>query len=71
MIFIMRSTNSIQQYLSSRSRLVLVGRSVDGSFQAGASSGGDADANEEGDDPAPWTEASQHDAEEADGDPAQ
>jgi hypothetical protein len=71
MIFIMRSTNSIQRYLSSHSRLVLVSRSVDGSFQAGPSSGGDADTNEEGDDRAPSTEASQNDAEEADGDPAQ
>ncbi|TVU35955.1 hypothetical protein EJB05_17862, partial [Eragrostis curvula] len=80
MIFIMRSTSSIQQYLSSRSRLFVVSRSVDESLPARASSGGgDADAtgpdSEEGDDPLASTEASQHDAEEdaeeADGDPAQ
>jgi hypothetical protein len=75
MIFVMRSSSSIQRYLSSRSRLVLVNRSVDGSFQAGGSGDGDAEANgldsEEGDDPAPSTEATQHDIEEADGDPAQ
>ncbi|GJN18401.1 hypothetical protein PR202_gb05560 [Eleusine coracana subsp. coracana] len=75
MIFIMRSTNSIQQYLSSRSRLILVSRSV-GNSSAGASSGGDGDVagsfSEEGDDPAPSTEASHDDAEEdVDGDPSQ
>lgn len=71
MIFIMRSTNSIQQYLSSRSRVILVSRS-----STGASGGGDADVagpfSEEGDEPAPSTEASHHDVEEeADGDPSQ
>uniref|UniRef100_A0A0A9EUT8 Uncharacterized protein n=1 Tax=Arundo donax TaxID=35708 RepID=A0A0A9EUT8_ARUDO len=81
MVLIMRSTGSIQQYLSgSRSRrtIILLSQSVGEPSPAGAS-GGDAAAatphSEEGDDPVPLSEVSaglQHDAEEeADDDPTQ
>ncbi|NP_001146012.1 hypothetical protein Zm00014a_039610 [Zea mays] len=76
MVFIMPSRGSIMQYLSERSRtIILVSRR-----RASSSSGGDAEAtapdSEEGDDPMPSAEASagsQHSSEqeEADGDPAQ
>ncbi|RLM93316.1 uncharacterized protein C2845_PM08G18770 [Panicum miliaceum] len=74
MVFIMPSGGSIMQYLTERSRAIIVV-----SRRRASSSGGDAEAtapdSEEGDDPMPSAEASagsQHSyEEEADGDPAQ
>uniref|UniRef100_A0A0A9D152 Uncharacterized protein n=1 Tax=Arundo donax TaxID=35708 RepID=A0A0A9D152_ARUDO len=82
MVLIMRSSGSIQQYLSGsrrRSTIILLSQALGERSTAGASgSGADADVaapdSEEGDDPAP-TAGSQHDPEEeeedADGDPTQ
>ena len=73
MVFIMPSGGSIMQYLTERSRAIIVV-----SRRRASSSGGDAEAQapdgEEGDDPMPSADASsgsQHSYEEADGDPAQ
>jgi len=73
MVFIMPSGGSIMQYLTERSRAIIVV-----SRRRASSSGGDAEAQapdgEEGNDPMPSADASsgsQHSYEEADGDPAQ
>jgi len=73
MVFIMPSGGSIMQYLTERSRAIIVV-----SRRRASSSGGDAEAQapdgEEGDDPMPSADAStssQHSYEEAEGDPAQ
>jgi len=73
MVFIMPSGGSIMQYLTERSRAIIVV-----SRRRASRSGGDAEAtapdSEEGDDPMPSADASassQHSYEEAEGDPAQ
>jgi len=73
MVFIMPSGGSIMQYLTERSRAIIVV-----SRRRASRSGGDAEAtapdSEEGDDPMPSADASassHHSYEEADGDPAQ
>lgn len=74
MVFIMPSGGSIMQYLTERSRAII----VVSRRRLSSSSSGDAEAtapdNEEGDDPMPSAEASagsQPPSEEGDGDPAQ